>query len=207
MKYNPEIFLLILVSARWIHALNSLVAPAQKFSFSKGSWCSRGSTCRRPRRMPGNPSLELALPPSSPRLRRQNRQLRSHGRRSPQRADPGLTYHPTQVPVHLKNPCFEWFQSLLFASQSRKASFFGNRFRSSFWASTKSGLVNVFVSLSFTPWNEIQMSRIGGNFCADPVKKSGSGTGLFLKARPRFSAHSSPILFKSDLSQNKSGSC
>ena len=106
MKYNPEIFLLILVSARWIHALNSLVAPAQKFSFSKGSWCSRGSTCRRPRRMPGNPSLELALPPSSPRLRRQNRQLRSHGRRSPQRADPGLTYHPTQVPVHLNNPCF-----------------------------------------------------------------------------------------------------
>ena len=34
MKYNPEIFLLILVSARRIHTLNSLVAPAQKILFS-----------------------------------------------------------------------------------------------------------------------------------------------------------------------------
>ena len=106
-----------------------------------------------------------------------------------------------------KNPCFEWFQSLLFASQSLKASIFGNRFRSSFCASTKSGLVIVFVSCHLPHEMKSKCRGSGGNFCADPVKKSGSGTGLFLKARPRFSAHSSPILFKSDLSQNRSGSC
>ena len=66
---------------------------------------------------------------------------------------------------------FEWFQSLLFASQSLKASIFGNCFRSSFCASTKSGLVNVFVSCHLPHEMKSKCRGSGGNFCADPVKK------------------------------------
>ena len=74
----------------------TIVKNKMKLSF-EGSWCLRGSMCRRPRLTPGSPSLEPAPPPSSPSRWHWNRLPRGLGRESPRKAEPGPTPRPMQV--------------------------------------------------------------------------------------------------------------
>ena len=66
----------------------------------QGSWCSRGSTLKRPKCTPGSPSRVRVQPHSTPSPQRRSKQLRGRGLTRLQQARLSPTSH--RMPVRIK---------------------------------------------------------------------------------------------------------